>query len=191
LRKGEQARGRDAGRAGAGLCTLRNSDRNSRPGGGNGRGRYDVGRVRDSADVKVDGVPFGQDDRELRAYRSRALLMNLALTVLDDASRRATTEAVCTPAVRRALRVLRPYLASRDLLLQFWTEAEAAHGRAVNQSLLLHRWIVTGLGSRAIGFGRNCADRPVGGPGIVRDFRFRAFPFRSLLIRGISPVAIL
>jgi phage FluMu protein Com len=60
----------------------------------------------DSTDARVDGVPFGQDYFERRARRSQAPMMNLALAVLDDASRRAEKEDVCVPAARLALHVL-------------------------------------------------------------------------------------
>lgn len=102
----------------------------------------------DSHDVRVDFVPFGQDDRELRIYRAQATLMNLALVVLEDASRHAIVDQVCTPSLRLALRVLRPFLADRTLLVQFWSEAEAAHGKAFNGSQHPLRWIVTQLVER-------------------------------------------
>lgn len=96
-------------------------------------------------DTRVDGVPFGQDDVERRARRSRALLMNLALAVLDDASRRARDEDVCVPATRLALRVLRPYLPDRELLVAFWTAAETGRGKPHGPALQAMRWIVTKL----------------------------------------------
>ncbi|MBW6531945.1 hypothetical protein KZ820_14480 [Sphingomonas sp. RRHST34] len=99
----------------------------------------------DSTDTRVDGVPFGQDDVERRARRSRALLMNLALAVLDDASRRARDEDVCVPATRLALRVLRPYLPDRELLVTFWTAAETGRGKPHGPALQAMRWIVTKL----------------------------------------------
>ncbi|MEH3046526.1 hypothetical protein [Sphingomonas adhaesiva] len=101
-----------------------------------------------SADVKVAGVPFAEDAKELREYRARALLMNLALTVLNDAARRATEDDVHTAAVRLALRALRPFLADRDLLMKFWEESGAPKGRAYNHAHLVHRWIVSALVSR-------------------------------------------
>lgn len=101
-----------------------------------------------SADVRVDFVPFGQNDRELRAKRATATLMNLALTVLEDAAQRACAEDVCTPAVKLALRVLRPFLADRTLLIKFWTEASAPKDRSYNHAHLALRWIVTQLVER-------------------------------------------
>ncbi|MBY9061736.1 hypothetical protein K7957_02165 [Sphingomonas yunnanensis] len=97
------------------------------------------------ADTRVDGVPFGQDDLERRARRSQALLMNLALAVLDDASRRARDEDVCVPATRLALRVLRPYLPDRELLVTFWIAAETGRGKPHGPALQAMRWIVTKL----------------------------------------------
>ena len=99
----------------------------------------------DSKDTRVDGVPFGSSDPELRAHRARSLLMNLALSVLDDASRRARDEDVCVPATRLALRVLRPYLPDRELLVTFWTAAEIGRGKPHGPALQAMRWIVTKL----------------------------------------------
>ncbi|MBW6528713.1 hypothetical protein KZ813_17870 [Sphingomonas sp. RHCKR7] len=96
-------------------------------------------------DTRVNGVPFSQSDPERRAIRSRALLMNLALAVLDDASRRARDEDVCVPATRLALRVLRPYLPDRELLVTFWTEAATGRGKPYAPTLQAMRWIVTKL----------------------------------------------
>jgi hypothetical protein len=102
-------------------------------------------RNRDSVDTRVDSVPFGQDDRERRARRSQALLMNPALSVLDEASRRARDEDVCVPATRLALRVLRPYLPDRELLATFWTAAETGRGKPRGPALQAMRSIVTKL----------------------------------------------
>jgi len=96
-------------------------------------------------DTRVDGVPFGRSEPEVRARRSQALLMNLALAVLDDASRRARYEDVCVPATRLALRVLRPYLPDRELLATFWTAAETGRGKPHGPALQAMRWIVTKL----------------------------------------------
>lgn len=96
-------------------------------------------------DTAVTGLPFGESAPALRTYRSRMLLMNLALSVLDDAAQRCKVEDVATPALRLALRVLRPYLPGRDLLVQFWTEAGASRGRAYSNTHLALRWIVNAL----------------------------------------------
>jgi hypothetical protein len=107
--------------------------------------RCDVG---EGHDVKVDAVPFGRDDRELREQRGRTLVMNLALLVLKDAAQRAVQEDVCTPAVRLALRVLRPCLASSDLLTTFWTAAQESVGKPWGGAQQAHRWIVAELVKR-------------------------------------------
>lgn len=99
-------------------------------------------------DVDVAGVPFGANDRELRAQRAQTLLMNLALKVLDEAARRAKTEDVCTPAVRLALRVLRPFLADRELLVTYWTEISGEKNVAFNHGAQALRWIVFELVKR-------------------------------------------
>lgn len=96
-------------------------------------------------DVHVAGVPFGRNDQDLRARRGRMLLMNLALAVLHDAAQRVRKEDVCTPALRLALRVLRPYLPERRLLLDFWTECEAPKDRAYNHAHLALRGMVNQL----------------------------------------------
>lgn len=71
--------------------------------------------------------------------------MNLAPAVPDDASRRARDEDVCVPATRLALRVLRPYLPDHEMLVTFWTPAEAARGKPHGPALQAMRWIVTKL----------------------------------------------
>ena len=52
-------------------------------------------------------------------------VITLALQVLDHAAYRSRTEAVATPAVRLALRVLLPYVADRAGLLAYWKGAQA------------------------------------------------------------------
>lgn len=99
-------------------------------------------------DVHVTGVPFRANDRELRHRRAETLVMNLALTVLQDVARRARTDDPRTPVTRLALRVLRPYLADRSVLMRFWEEAAAGHGQAFSHAQLAHRWIVTELVKR-------------------------------------------
>ena len=60
----------------------------------------------------------------------------------------ATTDDPCTPVTRLALRVLRPYLADRSVLMRFWEEAVSGHGQASSHAHLAHRWIVTELVKR-------------------------------------------
>ena len=95
--------------------------------------------------VRVGIIPFGGNDRELRARRAETLIINLALTVLKEAASRASAQDVNTPAVRLALRVLRPFLPDRTLLIRFWNEAIAAKGKAVNESHYAHGWLVAEL----------------------------------------------
>ncbi|KQN93837.1 hypothetical protein ASE95_02725 [Sphingomonas sp. Leaf231] len=99
-------------------------------------------------DVKVELIPFGRNEREMREQRGRTLVMNLALSVLRDAAQRASRDDVATPAVRLALRVLRPFLADRALLVTFWTEITERKDRAFNHGHQAHRWIVTELVKR-------------------------------------------
>lgn len=99
-------------------------------------------------DVQVAGIPFGANDRELRHRRAETLVMNLALIVLQDVARRATTDDPRTPVTRLALRVLRPYLADRSVLIRFWEEAVSGHGKAFSHAQLAHQWIVTELVQR-------------------------------------------
>ena len=98
--------------------------------------------------VKVDLIPFGRDERELRERRAATLVMNLALTVLKDAAQRALTDDVATPAVRLALRVLRPFLADRAVLVEFWAEITAPKDKAYHHAHLKHRWLVGQLVKR-------------------------------------------
>lgn len=71
--------------------------------------------------------------------------MNLALKVLHSAAYGARTADIDTPAVRLALRVLRPYLPDRTLLVRFWDEAKAAKGQALSEAVMAHGWIVQAL----------------------------------------------
>ena len=104
--------------------------------------------VDEGRDVKVDAIPFRRDDRELREQRAKTLMMNLALLELKDAAQRAVREDVCTPAVRLALRVLRPCLANSDLLTTFWTAAQESVGKPWNEAQQAHRWLVAELVKR-------------------------------------------
>jgi hypothetical protein len=95
--------------------------------------------------VKVGIIPFGGNDRELRQRRAETLVINLALTVLKDAACRATQHDPATPAVRLALRVLRPFLADRMLLVRFWEEAVSARTILAHETHFAHGWIVAAL----------------------------------------------
>ncbi len=75
-------------------------------------------------------------------------MMNLALLVLKEAAQRAVQEDVCTPAVRLALRVLRPCLASSDLLTTFWAAAKESVGKPWGGAQQAHRWLVAELVKR-------------------------------------------
>ncbi|VXD00595.1 hypothetical protein [Sphingomonas sp. 8AM] len=98
--------------------------------------------------IKVGIIPFGGTDRELRARRADTLVINLALTVLKDAACRANQQDVATPAVRLALRVLRPFLAERTLLVRFWDEANGAKRNPAHETHFAHGWIVAALVKR-------------------------------------------
>lgn len=102
----------------------------------------------DDRNVKVELIPFGRNEAELRARRAGTLMMNLALTVLKDAAQRASQEDVASPAVRLALRTLRPFLADRSHLVAFWTEITAPKNRSYNHGHLAHRWLVAELVKR-------------------------------------------
>ncbi len=53
-----------------------------------------------------------------------------------------------TSAVRLALRVLRPYLPDRSLLVRFWEAGKAAKGQALSEAVMAHDWIVQALVKR-------------------------------------------
>ncbi|MBB6503195.1 hypothetical protein F4693_000144 [Sphingomonas endophytica] len=95
--------------------------------------------------LKVGIIPFGGNDHELRVRRADTFVINLALTVLQDAACRASQHDPATPAVRLALRVLRPFLADRTLLVRFWEEAVSARKNPANETHFAHGWIVAEL----------------------------------------------
>jgi hypothetical protein len=95
--------------------------------------------------VKVEIIPFGGNDRELRQRRAETLVINLALTVLKDAACRASQHDPGTSAVRLALRVLRPFLHDRTLLVRFWEEAVSAKTNPAHETHFAHGWIVAAL----------------------------------------------
>lgn len=99
----------------------------------------------DRTDTRVAVVPYAANDRELRVRRAEMLIMNLALAVLSDATARAQQVGVDTPAVRLALRVLRPFLPDRSLLVRFWNEGQAAINVPSNDAHFAHGWIVQAL----------------------------------------------
>lgn len=101
-------------------------------------------------DVRVDAIPFGQDNTELRARRARMLLMNLALKVLADAARTAKShpEALATvdaTAVRLALRILHPFVRDQAMLTTFWVEVTATERKPWSGAQQALRWIVKKL----------------------------------------------
>lgn len=81
-----------------------------------------------SDNTRVEALPFSQDRVVLRRKRAETILMNLALKVLKTAAYRADTQAIDTPEVRLALRVLYPYLGDDTLLQKFWALATADRG---------------------------------------------------------------
>ncbi len=99
----------------------------------------------DRTGTRVAIVPYATNDRELRARRAQTLVINLALTVLKDAACRANQSGVNTPAVRLALRVLRPFLPDRTLLVRFWDEGELAKTTATNEAHFACGWIAQAL----------------------------------------------
>lgn len=99
----------------------------------------------DRTETRVAIVPYAANDRELRARRAEMLLMNLALKVLHTAAYRSQRDDIDTPAVRLALRVLRPFLPDRTLLVRFWDEGKAAKGQAMSEAVMAHGWIVQAL----------------------------------------------
>ncbi|MEG8039995.1 hypothetical protein QP166_11825 [Sphingomonas sp. LR60] len=99
----------------------------------------------DRTGTRVAIVPYAANDRELRARRAEMLIMNLALAVLKDSTVRATQIGVDTPAVRLALRVLRPFLPDSSLLVRFWNEGQAAIGVPANEVHFAHGWIAQAL----------------------------------------------
>lgn len=99
-----------------------------------------------SADVRVDGVPFGADDPALRARRAAVRRLHLALVVLDQAAPRDSTMPL--PAVQLALRVLHPYLGDRELLLTYWQQVSGERDHPWSGGHQALRWIVTRLVDR-------------------------------------------
>ncbi|MEH3105496.1 MAG: hypothetical protein PGN12_16545 [Sphingomonas phyllosphaerae] len=102
----------------------------------------------DRTETRVAIVPYAANDRELRARRAETLLINLALKVLHHAAYGARRDDIDTPAVRLALRVLRPFLPDRTLLIRYWDEGKAAKGQALSDAVHAHNWIVQALVTR-------------------------------------------
>ncbi len=71
--------------------------------------------------------------------------MKLALAVLKNPLAGAEQIGVNTPAVRLALRVLRPFLPDRSLLVRFWDEGELAKTTATNEAHFACGWIAQAL----------------------------------------------
>lgn len=101
-----------------------------------------------SEDTHVAGVPFGANDREARAQRATALLVNLALTILAEAAPKNCFTDTNRVAVRLALRVLHPHVANRELLETYWREVSEDQDRAWGSGHQALRWIVTALVAR-------------------------------------------
>ncbi|RUN76509.1 hypothetical protein EJC47_11095 [Sphingomonas sp. TF3] len=83
-----------------------------------------------SRNTHVEALPFSQDEVALRHKRAETILMNLALRVLKDAAYRPNSEAMATTDVRLALRVLYPYMGSRDTLTRYWDIAVSSRFHA-------------------------------------------------------------
>lgn len=66
-------------------------------------------------------IPFGRQRARRRAHRHA--LINLALSVLREATSRSASEAVGTIEVRLALHVLRPMVRDDQLVIAFWHAA--------------------------------------------------------------------
>jgi hypothetical protein len=99
----------------------------------------------ESADVRVDGVPFGERDEDLRRHRARMVLMNVALQVLSEAAQRAQGERMATPSVRLALRVLHPFVGDQAMLAMFWNEVTSDEQRPWSGARQSLRWIIKRL----------------------------------------------
>lgn len=66
-------------------------------------------------------IPFGRQRARRRAHRQA--LINLALSVVREATARSASEAVGTIEVRLALHVLRPMVLDDQLVIAFWRAA--------------------------------------------------------------------
>ncbi|MDH7973894.1 hypothetical protein QH494_17015 [Sphingomonas sp. AR_OL41] len=102
-------------------------------------------------DVEVEALPFSENSRELRRRRAENILINLALHILADAARRSTVGAVGSIEVRLALRVLDPFVADRNLMLEYWREATEMPRKGWSSCHLPLRWIVKRLVERGYG----------------------------------------
>ena len=102
-------------------------------------------------DVRVEALPFSENNRELRRRRAENILINLALHILDDAARRSTVGAVGSVEVRLAQRVLDPFVADRNLMLEYWREATEMPRMGWSSCHLPLRWIVKRLVERGYG----------------------------------------
>ncbi len=80
------------------------------------------------------------------AYRENRYDERLAAAyALHHAAYGARRDDIDTPAVRLALRVLRPFLPDRTLLIRFWQEGKAAKGQALSDAVHAHNWIAQAL----------------------------------------------
>lgn len=82
-----------------------------------------------SKNTRVEALPFSQDRIALRRKRAQTILMNLALSVLYEASYRSKDSPIATPEVRLALRVLYPFLHDQTDLRAYWDAASSPRDR--------------------------------------------------------------
>jgi hypothetical protein len=97
--------------------------------------------------VRVDGVPFGENNPELRARRADARRLQLALEVLKEAAPRDSVMPAA--AIRLALRVIHPFVGDQQLLTTYWQQvmSEGKDGPFRGGEVAL-RWIVSRLVDR-------------------------------------------
>lgn len=97
--------------------------------------------------VRVEGVPFGENNPELRAKRAEARRLHLALEVLKEAALRDS--AMPAAAIRLALRVVHPFVGDQQLLTTYWQQvmSEERH-RPFGGGQVALRWIVSRLVDR-------------------------------------------
>lgn len=88
-------------------------------------------------------IPFGRQRARRQAHRHA--LINLALTILREASARSAHSAVGTIEVRLALHVLRPFVRDQRLLNEFWRAATIEPRHPWTSCHLPYRWIAQRL----------------------------------------------
>ena len=82
-----------------------------------------------SDDVRVEIEAFAEGLPALRRRRAQMITIELALTILHNASYSGTRASVPTEAVRLALRVLHQFIGDRGALERFWAAYEDAGTR--------------------------------------------------------------